>query len=108
MEGNKCTDTIGGRKGDTMIYRVYTEDKNREAILNLADKHLQGWTAYLTLGGWQGNREPSIVIERYVSSGSSGCAEGQEVLAFAHKVKDLNEQQEVWIFKHEGEERIVV
>lgn len=91
-----------------MIYRIYTEDKNREAILEAADRYLKGWTAFLTIGGWEQHHEPSIVIEYYVSKGSSGWAEGHACVAFAHFIKQINEQQRVDIIKIQESELIVI
>jgi hypothetical protein len=36
---------------------------NRLIALTLADKHLDGYTAYETQGRWQGDSEPTLVFE---------------------------------------------
>jgi hypothetical protein len=45
------------------IYRIYTEEKNKKAIVNLIGRQCDSFTLQSTLGYYQGKAEKSIVIE---------------------------------------------
>lgn len=46
------------------LYRVCTENKNYNAILNYLDEQfLNGYTIINANGAWQGKREKSLIIE---------------------------------------------
>lgn len=46
-----------------MLYRIVTEDKNRERIIRAVSAKFDGFTLLPTTGFWRGTREKSIVIE---------------------------------------------
>lgn len=46
-----------------MLFRIYTEDVNREETEALAGAHFDGFTTLTATGFWQGVRERSLVIE---------------------------------------------
>lgn len=46
-----------------MLYRLFTEDKNRAEVEKIASKHFQGFTMISALGYWQRNPESSLIIE---------------------------------------------
>lgn len=46
-----------------MLYRLFTEDVDRDTTLDLVGKFTPGFTAYPTIGYWQGEREDSLCIE---------------------------------------------
>lgn len=46
-----------------MIYRVYTENKNREAIESAFASSFDAFTIFDAAGYWQGTREASLCIE---------------------------------------------
>ena len=45
------------------MYRILTEDKNREAILSILDAHVSGYTVTPVMGAWKGQREASLAID---------------------------------------------
>lgn len=45
------------------MYRILTEDKNRESILAILDSHVDGYTVTPVLGAWRGQRENSLAID---------------------------------------------
>jgi len=46
------------------LYRVCTENKNYNDVLDYLDQHFpDGYTVLHANGAWQGNREKSLVIE---------------------------------------------
>lgn len=72
------------------MYRIYTEDVNREAIQALADSFFDGYTLVPTIGVWAGTHEASLIIE------IAGDAK-EPVHELAHEIKDLNHQQAVLV-----------
>ena len=46
-----------------MLYRIYTEDKNRYGIEKLLRSEFQSFTLIEVLGCWQGETEYSLIIE---------------------------------------------
>ena len=45
------------------MYRILTEDKNRESILSILDSHVEGYTVTPSIGSWRGVREASLAID---------------------------------------------
>jgi hypothetical protein len=45
------------------MYRILTEDKNRESILSILDSHVEGYTVTPSIGSWRGVRESSLAID---------------------------------------------
>ncbi len=45
------------------IYRIYTEEKNKKAIVRLVAEHFESFTLQPTLGYYRRKPEKSIVIE---------------------------------------------
>lgn len=50
-----------------MIYRVYTENKNKDKIIEAFTASFDGFTVFEGQGFWRGVAEPSIVIEMLTS-----------------------------------------
>ncbi len=46
-----------------MTYRIYTEDKNRSAIVKYLTMRTDGFTLIPCLGYWKGVPEESLIIE---------------------------------------------
>ncbi len=45
------------------LYRIYTENKNRDRIEELVSQYYDGFTIFETTGYWKRNKEKSLVIE---------------------------------------------
>jgi hypothetical protein len=45
------------------MYRIYTEDKNRESIFRILDAEVDGYTVTPSIGCWKGQREASLAID---------------------------------------------
>ncbi len=45
------------------MYRICTEDKNRESIFRILDSLVDGYTVTPSIGCWKGQREASLVID---------------------------------------------
>ena len=78
-----------------LIYRVYTEDKNKREILRLVAKRFQSFTLQPTLGYYRGKPERSIVIEIV------GAAQ-REVNAVARFIGAMNGQKSVLVLTLHG------
>lgn len=72
------------------MYRIYTEDVNRDAIQALADSFFDGYTLVPTIGVWSGTHEASLIVE-IVSDARDSVHE------LATAIKDLNHQQAVLV-----------
>jgi len=46
-----------------MIIRLYTEDKNREAIKEIVGQHFDGYSLIPCVGVWKGTEENGLIIE---------------------------------------------
>ena len=45
------------------MYRILTEDVNRESIYAILDSHVDGYTVTPAIGAWKGQRENSLAID---------------------------------------------
>lgn len=45
------------------VYRMYTEDVNRNRILEVLNSKFDGFTLIPTIGAWRGQLENSLLIE---------------------------------------------
>ena len=45
------------------MYRILTEDVNRESIYSILDSHVDGYTVTPSIGSWRGVRENSLAID---------------------------------------------
>ena len=77
-------------------YRIYTEDKNRDTIINYVSKEFDGFTVYTGVGYWRGRQEDCLVIE--ILGG-----EAEIVRKTAHWICRNNSQESVAIVKQEVE-----
>jgi hypothetical protein len=72
------------------MYRILTEDKNREAILSILDAHVEGYTVTPSIGSWRGVREASLAIDLL------GVPK-VTVESIAAEIKARNEQESVLV-----------
>lgn len=85
-----------------MLYRIYTEDLNRERIGDLATLRLpQGFTLLDGRGCWNGNCENSLVIE------AAGDNIESAVTALAADIKRENHQQAVLVVSIPAESELI-
>lgn len=76
-----------------MLYRIITENKNYLQTLACARLWLDSFTVIEAQGCWEGQSEPSLIIE------VSGITDGLrgKVLGLAQSIKFQNQQQTVLI-----------
>ena len=73
-----------------MLYRIFTEDMNRNKLHRLVGQYFDGFTSFVAQGFGKGVQEPSRVIEI--------VAERDDILAIktlCHEIKRLNDQESV-------------
>jgi hypothetical protein len=80
------------------LYRILTEDKNRETVESIVAEYFDGFTLSSGIGYWKGNRHASVTIEVIPDSISDETTEAhlQEI---AQRIRELNEQKCVLIQK---------
>lgn len=76
------------------LYRIYTEDKGKVPE-QLARQYLDAFTVYSGFGFWKGNDETCLVIE--VLDNSPLGPIGHKVIALAKRIKEMNEQEAVFV-----------
>jgi hypothetical protein len=78
------------------IHRIYTEEKNKKAIVALIGKQFESFTLQPTLGYYRGKAEKSIVIEIV-------GATAVRIKRLAERIRKMNGQQSVLILRIEGQ-----
>lgn len=73
-----------------MLYRIFTEDKNRKTIIKLTSRLFDGFTVFQTVGYWKGTPERSLTIEIV-------GAKRQDVRDLARAIKQINKQEAVLV-----------
>lgn len=72
------------------MYRILTEDVNREIILTLLDDSFDGYTVTESIGAWKGTREKSLAIDIIGATFA-------DVESVAQGIRELNNQESVLI-----------
>ena len=85
-----------------MLYRIFTEDKNTEALHDLISKRFDGFTSYTALGYWKGIAEASRVIEIIDLLNIQA-----NVRALCYEIKQLNNQESVLFQTLENEHEFI-
>jgi hypothetical protein len=75
------------------LYRIYTEDTNREAVQQLATDRFDAYTLIPSRGSWKGTTEASLILEVVGNDDDTYLA----VHALATDIKVLNHQDAVLI-----------
>ena len=78
-----------------ILYRIYTEDKNRDEIEQRVSQNTVGYTVLTGTGYWKGDREACLIIE--VLGGETR----DNVLQIAAWIKEHNEQDSVAVIEQE-------
>ena len=74
------------------MYRICTEDVNREAIQRILDAHVDGYGLFAGIGCWKGQHEDSLSIDLI-------GATRETVLAIAEAIKATNKQESVLVYE---------
>ncbi len=80
---------------ETATYRIFTEDVNRDKILELAGKRFKGFTVTTGTGYFEGQPEAALILE-IVTSDTPGVA------LLAEEIRKANSQQSVLVSRIES------
>jgi len=85
----------------SVIYRLYTEDINRDEILELTEKSFPEFSILTGQGSWQGQTENSLVIEIIQGNEVDNILEAVDASIFllAANIREMNDQQAVMVTK---------
>ena len=73
-----------------MLYRIITENINRQGIIQLTAEYTDGFTIIEAAGFWKGKPEKTLIIEIV----GIGCSTANKI---ARGIKTLNNQESVLI-----------
>ena len=77
-------------------YRIYTENKNKDAINKIVSKSFDAFTTYVStydgVGFWRGTKERSLIIEVITESKNAN-----KIKHVAQEIKKENKQEAVLI-----------
>ena len=82
------------------IYRIYTQEKNREKILKLVSRQFESFTVQPVLGYYKKKQEKSIVLEIV-------GAKASEVEELAATIRKMNGQTSVLTICLRGDAKII-
>ena len=75
-----------------MLYRIYTENKNQQAIEKIVSKAFEGFTIFKAKGFWRLQAEKSLIIEI-----ESPTIDREAVNKIAKDIKESNKQESVLV-----------
>lgn len=71
-----------------MLYRIFTEDINRNTIENIVNSFFDGYTLVNSTGYWKGEKEKSLAIEIIGEK-----EDIQKIHSIARNIKIQNQQE---------------
>ena len=84
-----------------MLYRIFTEDKNKKAIEKIINKYYEGYTLYKAEGFWRLQKENSLIIEIITEDPAA------KVNKIAKEIKAKNKQQAVLVQKIKNQQWLI-
>lgn len=85
-----------------ILYRIFTEDKNRDKVKMLTRLFFPEFTMHPADGEWDGYPEKSLIIEVALNSDRDA-----EVNTLAEMIKKTNKQQAILILRFENENWLI-
>ena len=91
-----------------MLYRIQTEDINRDSIIAIIVQNFESFTIIPAIGYWQGKPENSIIIEIMTDSKWHGTeSDEHKVFQIADRIRRWHNQECVLISTIESESSFV-
>jgi uncharacterized membrane-anchored protein YitT (DUF2179 family) len=81
------------------VCRIYTEQKNKRAIVQLAAEKFESFTVQPTAGYYKGREEKSIVIEIV-------GARATHIKSLAERIRKMNRQKSVLSLRFEAQAEV--
>lgn len=82
---------------DRAVFRIYTEDKNREKTINLASRYFLNFSVFYGKCVWHSNQESTVVFEVVDDSGIDDRSVHTRVINLAKAIRKLNKQTDVLV-----------
>jgi hypothetical protein len=83
------------------VYRIYTEDADRDRVIEVVSRQWESFTLHETTGYYKGKAERSLVIEIV-------DAEEETVEVAARAIRAINEQKTVLVMSLKGQARKII
>lgn len=84
-----------------MLYRIFTEDKNKHQIEAIVNKYYPGFTLYKGEGFWRLQKEKSLIIEIITEEHET------KINKIAKEIKKVNKQEAVLVQKIKNNQWLV-
>lgn len=84
------------------LYRIYTENKNYDEVMEIASKSFKGFTVMKAEGYWRGIPEHGLVIEILADE-----SEADNVTVVAYNIKKFNAQESVLVTESTIEHKFI-
>jgi hypothetical protein len=90
-------------KGEAVIIRICTEDKNEQALFDLTSEYFTCFSITKSIGSWNGSKEPALTIDLAVLETPGEPIHRTELKAernahdLATRIKLMNKQEAVLI-----------
>lgn len=75
-----------------MLYRIYTEDKNRKSVIAALNHYIDGYTLIEARGCWEKEWEESLIIEVV-------DVRPEAIRQVARDIKEINNQEAVLVVR---------
>lgn len=82
------------------LYRISTENKNRNDIIKVVSRYFEGFTLIEGIGYWKGKQEKSLIIE--IDTISADYHSTRRIENICNDIKLLNGQEYVLLQKFCG------
>ena len=75
-----------------MLYRIFTENKNVNTIINTVERYFEGFTLIEGIGYYKGNRECSLCIEILIT-GETPYNFKERIKSICSEINTFNKQE---------------
>lgn len=90
-------ETVTAHSQMKVCYKIYTEDLNKEDVIDEIQQFLGSFTVYSTTGYWKGTEEEGLVIEVIATDSLHDQA---IVRCVSKAIQRMNKQESILVTKH--------